>query len=166
MFSRYSWYQPRLNKLNSEGELLWSKKYEGNSPKDILYHDNAIYILNKANLNNTLSIIKTDLNGDVIWNKHFSYLGGGAYGVKIVENNNKIIIAGTIEYNSIGLDDVYMLEIDADGNFTNCLDDINYRRDSFSYDNNTIYQNSLSYSPYEINTISDINIEETTYSTH
>ena len=56
-----------------------------------------------------------------------------------------------------------MLEIDADGNFTNCQDDINWN--SFSYDNNTIYQNSLSYSPYEVNTISDINIEETTYST-
>tara|TARA_B100001250_G_scaffold407925_1_gene429489 strand:- start:81 stop:1889 length:1809 start_codon:yes stop_codon:yes gene_type:complete len=158
MLTRFSWLYVVLNKVDIDGNLVWSKKYEGNDPGDIVIYGDAIYFLTKMNYENTLSVIKTDLNGDVIWNKHFSSLSIDA-SLK-ADNDNLFIMGnvGTVENN----DDIYMFTIDFDGNTTNCYE--NELWSTFYYENNdNIFQNELDYLPSDNNfaTMQDVENTET-----
>ena len=158
MLTTYSGQFLNLNKIDENGNLVWSRKFEGSNAKDIFVYGGEIYIAAINNYQNTLGIIKINSNGNLIQQKQFSYMGGGAYPLKMEIINNQLVIAGTVEYVSNGYDDIYLMTIDPllnDGLL--CLEDNEWGSFYFE-ENNNVFQSPIGYSEYNITQTNNIDL--------
>ena len=160
MLTTYSGQYVNLNKIDLNGNLVWSKKFEGTNARDLLVYNNEIYIAVKNNYQNTLGIIKINTNGNLIQQKQFSYMGGGGYPVKMEIINDQLVIAGTVEYVSNGYDDIYLMTIDP---FLNesplCLEDNDWGS-FYIEENNNVFQAPIGYSEYNITQINNVDLTQ------
>lgn len=112
-------YDLRLYKINSGGQVEWSRRYGGiqtdNSRGLLQCKDNTYIIL--SNVNKGLMITKVDKFGNVVWSKQYGtenyYL---ARGILEKENGDLFIIAAT--NHNTGRDDIFdtaILETHANG---------------------------------------------------
>lgn len=107
-------------KTDSEGETLWTKIFGGELADygySVLVDNNNFLLLGyTGSLDRNVYLIKTDNNGNLIFERSY---GGTGYdvGYSIIKsfNNNYIIIGSTESFGSGG-NDVYLLEIDRNGN--------------------------------------------------
>ena len=160
MLTTYSGQFVNLNKIDEDGNLVWSRKFEGSNAKDIFVYGGEIYIAVINNYQNTLCIIKINTNGNLIQQKQFSYMGGGAYPLKMEIINNQLVIAGTVEYVSNGYDDIYLMTIDPllnDGLL--CLEDNEWSSFYFE-ENNNVFQSPIGYSEYNITQTNNIDLTQ------
>ncbi|CAN5447107.1 hypothetical protein BH11BAC1_BH11BAC1_03350 [soil metagenome] len=109
-----------LLKLDSAGNILWQKVYEGNDSEfgnDIYEDGNTGFIICGQTASTSASgyydamLMKTDLNGNLLWTK--------AYGVNDSDEvfnsmlhtpDDKIVLTGYSYINSAGESDVYLFE--------------------------------------------------------
>ncbi len=124
-----------LFKVDSVGTILWSKRFK-NSIEDtyirshVVTQDSCIVLLVNSGLRNIL--IKTDINGNLIWSKHYS---SGTYsrGYSIIEEQNgNLVFTGRFQDNdSIGFfDRAFLVTTDSMGNI---LETRGYSGSRFNY---------------------------------
>ena len=173
MLTTYSGQYVNLNKVDENGDLVWSKKFEGNNARDILVYNNEIFIAVINNYQNTLGVLKIDTNGNLIQQKQFVYMGGGSYPVQMEIINNQLIVAGTIEYISNGYDDVYLMTIDSTlednewntfytfGESALCLEN-NEWGTFYIEENDNVFQSPIGHSEFNITSPNyDVNLTQT-----
>lgn len=105
---------------NAEGRLLWSKQYSLaktlHSVKPLHSGDGFVAVGSGS----SISILKTDLNGNVIWFREFISLPGSknAYDVISLEDGS-FVLTGQLYHNAYGgIADIFLLKVDASGNET------------------------------------------------
>jgi hypothetical protein len=114
-------------KTNSNGIEQWNKTYGGNNIDEghsILQTLDGGFIItgsktNLGELNKTLWIIKTDINGDTLWTNTFNNLNySSSEGYSVLETSSgDYIICGIIEiWQPIDKQYVYIIKIDNNGN--------------------------------------------------
>lgn len=114
-----------LVKTDALGNIIWTKTYggsgidQGNSLE--LTIAGGYIILGRTDsfgTNPKIYLINTDMNGDTLWTKAFSGIGGGtAIGKSIKQTSDGgYIIAGTTVSLGGGSSDVYFIKIDSFGN--------------------------------------------------
>lgn len=108
-------------KLDSNGDTTWTRKYSGND-EDIFFGvvetDDGYMFAGQTRSFNALIIdmyvVRTDYNGNVIWSKIYGgSIADYAYHIDKTANNTYIISGYSGSFNDY--DDVYVLEIDEDG---------------------------------------------------
>jgi hypothetical protein len=111
-----------LIKTDSNGNMEWDKRfgssgYDGSGTDVIELSDGSYILLGVKHLSDTLPlfsiwVIKTDINGNLVWDKTFSKESKSCYG-RIMKklNDGGYIIAGSIRYPS----DLYLLKINSEG---------------------------------------------------
>lgn len=113
-----------LTKFNPQGDSLWQLNYGGTSfdyGKSLVYSsDNFIYLAgatcnDTVNFSTDIYVVKTDTSGNVIWDNTF---GGpkNELSYKIKETIQGVTIVGSTESYGNGESDVYLIELDKDGN--------------------------------------------------
>jgi len=129
-----------LYRTNSVGDTIWTKKY-GGSNEDIGYciqktQDDGFIIMGSTmsfgNGGYEAYLIKTDSNGNVIWEKTYGGLDNewGNYVCK-TSDGGYILVGSTQSFSSGGYD-VYLIKTDLNGNqqwsktFGGVVDDIGY----------------------------------------
>lgn len=158
MLTTYSGQYVNLNKIDENGNLVWSRKFEGSSARDILVYGDEIYIAVTNNYQNTLGVIKINTSGNLIQQKQFNYMGGGAYPVKMEIVNNLLVVAGTVELVSNGYDDIYLMTIDPsfeEGEL--CLEN-NEWSTFYLEENNNVFQAPIGYSEYNITQANNVDL--------
>ncbi|MES2285345.1 MAG: T9SS type A sorting domain-containing protein [Bacteroidota bacterium] len=112
-----------LVKTNSTGDTLWTKKYGGN------YLDEGIFIVvnsdssytfcvrdsSTAGKNIDVRIIKTDINGTIIWDKHY---GGTEKDTdKMIQKTSDggYIVSAITRSFGLSLPDMWILKLDSEG---------------------------------------------------
>lgn len=115
-----------LCKIDTAGNLLWFKKYmhpdddESNAFK--LTSDGKVIILGYAFSSGTYSdvlLIKTDLNGNLIWRKRFGNIYDEKYySIEIIKNNTEYLLGGDYGYYNTGNPyyDMSLMRTDTTGN--------------------------------------------------
>jgi hypothetical protein len=119
-----TFYSDFLMKMDSTGNILWSKSYGGAQSDQVnsleLTSDKGFILAGATNSFNAGSsdiyIVKTDSVGDTIWSRRY----GGAlvdYATSIIQCNDKgYVITGQTNSFGVGLFDVYLIKIDEWGN--------------------------------------------------
>lgn len=112
-------------KLDSSGNMLWSKKYPGIAYDSLNYinqtTDNGYIVIGTTSSYGAggydIWIMKTDNSGNMIWQKTY---GGpsGDYGQQIKQTNDGgfILIGNTLSYSLGNNYDVWVIKIDGNGN--------------------------------------------------
>jgi len=124
-FGVSNFYDIYLIKTDSNGDSLWTKVFNGGS-SDIGYSveqtTDGGYIISGVTWsfgygNDDVYLIKTDCNGDTLWTKTF---GGTAYesGLTSVQQtiDGGYIVTGSTNSFGNGVDDVFLIKTDSDGN--------------------------------------------------
>jgi outer membrane protein assembly factor BamB len=109
-------------KLSTSGEEIFVKRFplDGDiiSYVDTLIVENSLYIVGNEIDKQNISIVKTSLNGEVLWQKNFEEKGY-KFSVKglVKDHNNDIVITATkeIDVNDKSDDSVYILKINSNG---------------------------------------------------
>lgn len=114
-----------LLKLNSSGDLVWAKKYFIGSPifgtqgQSVIESSDGGYAIAGA-IGTFLEhafIIKTDANGNPIWQREYDFGGLTGIGTIVEADNGSFIVAGSATINSISDTAVYAFKVDSGGNF-------------------------------------------------
>jgi hypothetical protein len=113
-----------LVKMNVRGDTLWTKIF-GGTGNDYCHAiqqatANEYLIVGKTNSfggdDNDLSVIKTDSNGVMLWSKVYGGTGSES-GLSIQSStDNGYLIVGYTESFGAGLKDLFVLNLDTDGN--------------------------------------------------
>ena len=116
-------YDPWLLKFDCNGNEMWKKRYKSTEkqyPCSIITDTSQnIYILgtttNPTNTESNIFLLKTDSSGKEIWYKEY---GGPEKETasKIVSFENGFIIAGTTTSIGAGRKDIYVIQVDKNGN--------------------------------------------------
>lgn len=125
-FTKNFWATSRdfmLQKMDSEGELLWRKRYGGEAYEEsqgFVHTKEGDFILNghssSSDPNHDLFVVKVDANGDEIWNKHYGgSMHDGGQAILINSEGNYVCVARSMSFGS-GDRNIYMLTSDPDGN--------------------------------------------------
>lgn len=125
-------------KLNSSGELLWSKKYDGYVPSSVIQNKNDDFILLKTVYGNKaiydMGLMKIDSAGKILWSKDY----GGSdyeYSSSVIKSNDDLgfILAGyskskdgDIPKNQ-GNHDYWILNVDVETIIDSCLYNFTYK---------------------------------------
>lgn len=106
-------------KTNSEGETLWTKIFGGELADygySVLVDNNFLFVGYAGSFDRNIYLIKTDNNGNLIFERSYGGIGYDV-GYSITKSlNNHYIIVGSTESFGSGGNDVYLLEIDGNGN--------------------------------------------------
>lgn len=111
-----------LNKITQEGLFVWSKEYYyGEGVEVINCLDGGYVILGEvegsSSQDDDIVIIKTDENGNELWNKTYGIVGGDEDPRAILETNDGgYIICSDYKINMSAADDVNILKLDYLGN--------------------------------------------------
>lgn len=117
------YYDIYIVKINSNGDTVWTSKIGGpdnDYARDVICVSDGYVICGWTQSfgagNDDVYVVKVSLNGDSVWAETY----GGAENeasYSIVENpNGEFVITGYTESFGAGLDDVYFLKIDSQGN--------------------------------------------------
>ncbi len=116
-----------LVKTDANGNIIWAKTYGGTND-DFAYSvqqtSDGGYILagytSSFGASSDILLIKTDANGNIIWAKTY---GGTnyewAYSVRQT-SDGEYIVAGITASSGAGLDDIFLIKTDANGNIGSC----------------------------------------------
>ena len=117
-----------LIKTDSNGKKLWDKlfgssEYNEGGGDVIELSDGSYILLGGKQLfgdvwnPKSIWVIKTDINGNLVWDKTFSKENKSCYGIVIQElNDGGYVIAGSIRTDRIHYDsDIYLLKINSEG---------------------------------------------------
>ena len=115
-----------LIKTDENGDTLWTKTFgerDFNSGASVKQTSDNGYVIvgatynSSGNTNNAIYLIKTNVNGDTLWTKTF---GDALYDYDAMDiqitTDNKFIIVGNTTNGSSGAIDVFLLNIDNNGN--------------------------------------------------
>ncbi len=112
-------------KMNSNGDTVWTNTYGEHGDdfcKTIQKTSNNEYLI--AGLTNSMGgdgtdilLIKTDSNGVLLWSKVYGGLGNESAMSVEVTADNCYLIAGYTESFGAGLEDMFILKVDAAGDF-------------------------------------------------
>lgn len=112
-------------KIDSSGDSVWTKSFDGMGASSILPHMNNIYISGGASpiynpdSLNTAFVLCLDNLGDSLWTKFFSFNGGDISAANMnLTNNGNLLLCGTgIDTSDVfGYDYAFMMETDVTGN--------------------------------------------------
>lgn len=114
-----------IAKLNSSGVVQWKTIYSLVSvnlfAESIDIKDNILIMCGSASISGSYSgfIIKINTtNGNIIWQKYYSYLSNQVYFSKVeIDSNNNIIVCGLNNNNSNNDEGMFVAKFDADGVF-------------------------------------------------
>ena len=119
-------YDVILVKIDTSGNILWFKTYVhpdyDQSTELKLTPDGKIIIVGRAEsigVYNDVLLIKTDLNGNLIWRKRFGNTYDEIYySVEVIKNNTEYLLGGKYGYSSSGTDyyDMSIMRTDTAGN--------------------------------------------------
>jgi hypothetical protein len=124
-------YDVSLIKLNNNGNLVWSKYFKDNLPPSFnvnVDQGNSIIELADSSLiiagstssygagNSDILLIKTDKNGNIIWNKTYGLSGEDEAHSIFQLPNNGFVVCGTCAKNGAGDNDSFLMKIDSLGN--------------------------------------------------
>ena len=125
-FSSTGNYNPALVEVNSEGSAIWSTNIDINGyarPTDLAAHPDGGWLI-FGHLNNDESLgydpmlIKISQSGEVEWVKNFE--GDEVdFGWRILATESGFIIGGDTNSFGEGLNEIYLIHIDFDGNIIN-----------------------------------------------
>lgn len=117
-----------LAKIDTNGVLMWLKKFthlDYDQPGGMqLTSDNKIIIVGNSSPNpnttyNNILLIKTDINGNLIWRKTFGDSYDEIYeSISLIKNNTEYLLGGRHGYSSSGNDyyDMSIMRTDTAGN--------------------------------------------------
>lgn len=119
-------YDVFLAKIDTGGNIIWLKKYM-HSDDDVinamrLTPDGNVILLGYSFSSGTYSdvlLIKTDLNGNLLWRKRFgSAFAEKYYSIEIIKNNTEYLLGGDYGYYSSGNPyfDMSLMRTDTAGN--------------------------------------------------
>jgi hypothetical protein len=119
-------YDVFLTKLDTAGNIIWFKQYAhvdyDQSTELKLTPDGKVIIVGKTASSGTYNdvlLIKTDLNGNLIWRKRFGNTYDEIYNsIEVVKNNTEYLLGGRYGYSSSGTDyyDMSIMRTDTAGN--------------------------------------------------
>jgi hypothetical protein len=119
-------YDVVLAKIDTAGSLLWHKTYVhpdyDQAAKFKLTSDGKIIIIGRAEsigVYNDVLLIKTDLNGNLIWRKRFgNTFDEKYYSIEIIKNNTEYLLGGDYGYYNTGNPyyDMSLMRTDTAGN--------------------------------------------------
>lgn len=119
-------YDIILVKIDTNGNVIWFQKYihpdYDQSTELKLTPDGKIIIVGKAEsigTYNDVLLIKTDLNGNLIWRKRFGNTYDEVYNsIEVIKNNTEYLLGGRYGYSSSGTDyyDMSIMRTDTAGN--------------------------------------------------
>jgi hypothetical protein len=100
-----------LEKLNSQGDSVWAKIYGAggfqDTPEALVIMPDAGYLLagagNYFNAYKTFFLTRTDILGNVLWKKDYTWSGNDFLTSMNHLADNNILLAGTTSYNSTGV---------------------------------------------------------------
>lgn len=113
-----------LVRVDGFGNIIWDKTYGGNDyeqAEDVLLTDDNGFLMvgytnSKGNGKNDFWLIKTDMNGNMIWDKTFGGSGSDqAYDICSTSDGG-FLIAGSTESFGNGAIDYWVIKIDINGN--------------------------------------------------
>ena len=118
-----------LCKIDSQGVLQWNKTYDTFPDRSdvsvrsvIQTSDNGFVIVgvgggDKPYFYSEGRLVKTDSNGNVLWNKTYGKVNPGVYSdiYSIVENSDGYVFAGATTYQSAGQQDMWLVKINRVG---------------------------------------------------
>ncbi|MEO0130999.1 MAG: hypothetical protein ABIK76_04850 [candidate division WOR-3 bacterium] len=110
----------RVLKTNSEGETLWTKIFGGELAdygySVLVDNNNFLFAGYTGSFAWNVYLIKTDNNGNLVFERSY---GGTGYDVSysiIKSFNNNYLLVGSTESFGSGANDIYLLEVDENGN--------------------------------------------------
>jgi len=118
-------YDFYLIKVSNQGDILWSKTYGASQDDigwDVQAFSDSYYMTGYTNsagqgLNDFL-LLKTDLNGNILWSK--TYGGAGdelAYAIEKTKDNHLLLTGETSSFGN-GDEDIFIIKTDLEGNVT------------------------------------------------
>jgi len=127
IFCGSSRWKARLVKTDIDGNEEWNKTFEGPKVADIFFireTSEGGYILCGLCRNDGRNfgdqygcwIIKTDENGDMIWNKRFEFKDSWVLGKSIIVVDDGYLILAEINDVGYGYHDIWLIKTDFDGN--------------------------------------------------
>lgn len=113
-----------LLKINNQGDLIWSKSFSttlDETSASITYAIDGGFIIcgntrNTNNLGRNALIIKIDTEGNLIWKRDYGSTGGETASEVIITSDNNYIFVGSKADPSTGIQNIYLVKIDASGN--------------------------------------------------
>ena len=112
-----------LVKTDSKGNMLWSKTYGGTGDSeayDMIKTNDGGFLL--AGYTTTpgiggrqILLVKTDSNGNMIWNQTYGGAGNNMANSIIQTNDGGYAIAGSTDYSGAGGNDYFLVKVAADG---------------------------------------------------
>ncbi|HUU44269.1 MAG TPA: fibronectin type III domain-containing protein [Acidobacteriota bacterium] len=117
------WGRSYIAKTDGTGNMEWETRIDGTIdafPQDILALDDGYLIAGYgregATLINDAYFLRTDLNGDVLWEKIFAGSGNDYLWAAVRMPGGDFLAVGTTESSGAGGSDVYLMRVDDDGN--------------------------------------------------
>ncbi len=113
-----------LVRTDGEGSLLWEKRYGGSEREfgnSLIQLEDGGFVLvggtrSKGNGSNDVWVIRTDANGEIIWDKTYGGVENDFAEDVIRTADGGLAIAGDTETNSAGSADFWFIKTDAEGN--------------------------------------------------
>ncbi|HXB10907.1 MAG TPA: PQQ-binding-like beta-propeller repeat protein, partial [Bacteroidia bacterium] len=102
-----------LLKIDANGNILWSKVYDGAGSHGIRQTADGGYVISGANAIGNVLLIRTDGTGNVIWSESY---GQGAGNVVELAGDGGYITGGQIDAGPFGKKDIYIIKTDSTGN--------------------------------------------------
>lgn len=109
--------------MNTDGDTLWTKTFGSSSP-DYAYAitgliDGYLFAgqsLNPSNNTYDFFAVKTDINGNAVWQNYYGANGGDYCVSAAAMSGNRILLAGSTNSNTYGSFDFFLVTVDEDGN--------------------------------------------------
>jgi hypothetical protein len=117
-------YGALLVKTNDIGNLEWQKKYYGDyaaEGRDVLQPDDESFLFCGStrvvnSYETDVFLVKTDLSGDTLWTRKFGGQARDFAMSMVLSNDGGIVVCGGSKSFGNGVEDIYVVKTDLDGN--------------------------------------------------
>ncbi len=105
-----------LLKIDVNGNIQWSKVYDGNGSHGVRQTNDGGYVISGQSLTGSnILLIRTDGAGSVVWSEYYGS-NGGAGNVVELANDGGYLVGGQADIGPFGKKDLYMIKTDSTGN--------------------------------------------------